>query len=129
METNYAQINDRSEAEGFLADKMQDLDDNKVNWFINAVDSNLAFKECTRCSENDVALLKPPRTRHCKFCDRCCMKLDHHCYWIGNCIGIYNTKFFFQYGFYIFIADCIMIPAYLPFLYDIWSTISWSEHK
>ena len=54
--------------------------------------SNIRFKTCERCQGSP---LKPPRAYHCKMCDTCCMKMDHHCYWLGNCVGLYNTQYFF----------------------------------
>jgi len=31
---------------------------------------------------------KPDRTHHCSICERCVLKMDHHCPWIGaKCIG------------------------------------------
>ena len=68
---------------------------------LNYINVNLDFKRCQKCiyDENYKALkeypLKPPRCRHCMICDRCCMKLDHHCFVVGNCIGLTNTKYFF----------------------------------
>ena len=88
-------------------------DDSQVRAKLDKIDPNLAYKTCKVCGPDQ---LKPPRARHCKFCDRCCLKLDHHCYWIGNCIGLYNTKFFFQYGFYVFLANMVVLPGYFSFL-------------
>ena len=68
---------------------------------LNFINVNLDFKRCSKCiyDENYQALkqypLKPPRARHCMICDRCCMKMDHHCFVVGNCIGLGNTKYFF----------------------------------
>lgn len=27
---------------------------------------------------------------HCKYCDKCILRLDHHCFYLNNCIGKLN---------------------------------------
>ena len=31
---------------------------------------------------------------HCRKCNRCCHKFDHHCIWLNNCIGADNYNLF-----------------------------------
>ncbi|KAG4988060.1 hypothetical protein JHK84_030629 [Glycine max] len=49
---------------------------------------------CTYCN-----MEQPPRAKHCHDCDKCVLQFDHHCVWLGNCIGQGNHCKFWWYLF------------------------------
>lgn len=51
---------------------------------------------------------KPDRCHHCRTCQTCVLKMDHHCPWIMNCVGFRNHKYFFLLVVYA-VANCFFI--------------------
>lgn len=57
---------------------------NLVNW-----------RYCWKCKS-----VRAPRTHHCSACSRCVLRFDHHCYWVGSCVGLRSHKHFLMFVFY-----------------------------
>ncbi|CAF1702896.1 probable protein S-acyltransferase 12 [Brassica napus] len=64
---------------------------------------------CPKCRN-----VKPPRCHHCSVCQRCVLKMDHHCVWIVNCVGARNYKFFLLFLLYTFLETMLDVVVLLP---------------
>jgi len=69
-----------------------------------ANDSSKFRKYCKRCQA-----FKPVRAHHCSICGRCIVKMDHHCPWVNNCVGLGNHKLFLLFLFWVNVISCYAV--------------------
>lgn len=50
------------------------------------------YVKCAKCG-----LPKPERAHHCRVCNRCVLRMDHHCPWTENCVGYRNVGYFLRF--------------------------------
>ena len=59
---------------------------------------------------------KTYRSLHCLICQKCVDDFDHHCFWVGNCIGKNNYTLFFIFLVYILINTLFNVGVNIYFL-------------
>jgi len=67
-----------------------------------AGDKRRKKRYCNMCK-----LYQPPGSQHCRACKCCISGFDHHCPWMGKCVGERNLCYFYWY-----LAMVVITPAF-----------------
>jgi len=63
----------------------------------------VAMKFCETC-----LIFRPQKAAHCNLCNNCVSEFDHHCIWLGTCIGSNNYPFFF---YFVVTLNCLILTV------------------
>jgi len=74
------------------------------------------FSTLRKCDKCNIILPMTIKVEHCSFCNICILNRDHHCPWIGKCVGRYNiVQFcvFFTFLYLFIICSIIVLIIYI----------------
>ncbi|KAI0320521.1 zf-DHHC-domain-containing protein [Amylostereum chailletii] len=89
-----------------------------VSWSEELNVTPAAVTRCNKCGQ-----AKPERAHHCRICNRCVLKFDHHCpnsrsSGINQCVGINNERHFVLFMVYLVLGTFAFIVTGWPYVFD-----------
>ena len=85
--------------------------DKSLSLSLHALESEDKSLFCRKCS-----IHRPFRARHCKQCGTCVLRMDHHCPWLANCVGLQNLRNFIMFQLYLVLGCFYLIVLIVPSL-------------
>ncbi|KIM21496.1 hypothetical protein M408DRAFT_333414 [Serendipita vermifera MAFF 305830] len=100
--SDHANVNIAGRTEGFEERPVPYLDDlppEQPPWWDRKPSDRPILEPYYRYCSRD-GIIKPVRSHHCRICNTCVLGYDHHCPWVGGCVGAQNRKFFVVFVFW-----------------------------
>lgn len=66
---------------------------------------------------------KPPRAHHCRACNACVLEMDHHCPFIGNCVGAANHRHFILFLLFAVLSTLYVFGMSVAAIVRIWKNL------
>lgn len=82
----------------------------------------MRLRYCDTCG-----IYRPPRTVHCAICDLCIEGFDHHCPWLGVCIGLRNYRYFLLFLSLLCAQLLFSVGLCAAHLYSLAQEEEWTE--
>ena len=92
-----------------------------TNWLTEPPHNNSLPCQAYFCESCLVVQAVP--SKHCKLCEGCCQKFDHHCLFINKCVGLKNHRMFMMFVLATFISTTYYLYKVFYYLSEFSDTL------